>query len=312
MKIEEMRELLRGSRFLDYTFIVVQSVRSTPPYLQASYVEPDIVTGARETQNTRKWQLSLHMTRSEFVQTAFKCCLTSMEHRTREHFRYRGAAVYGPHFDVDALFSLCAARLAAKLGGVKCAELTTKHFADVLEGILAEGKLALAKVVRARSIAICKRGLSLGYMTTNPAQLTEGVKFRTKRSRLTLDTFLMILDEAPKVSTWLENAMLLALVSGQDRSTCARWQRSWIKRGHAHVTRQKTGVVVEIPTSPRLDAIGMTLADVIAQCKKTGVISQYLIHYKGTKNGTVPGAPSRPRRHFSGVRARSQAGWHPG
>jgi len=30
----------------------------------------------------------------------------------------------------------------------------------------------------------------------------------------------------------------------------------------------------------------MTLADVIARCKKTGVISQYLLHYTGRKNGT--------------------------
>lgn len=36
-------------------------------------------------------------------------------------------------------------------------------------------------------------------------------------------------------------------VSGQGRSTCARWKRSWIKHGDARETRQKTGVVVEIP-----------------------------------------------------------------
>jgi hypothetical protein len=33
-----------------------------------------------------------------------------MEHRTREHFRYRGAAVFGPHFDVDALVELCRSK----------------------------------------------------------------------------------------------------------------------------------------------------------------------------------------------------------
>lgn len=110
MKIDEMRELLRDIRFLDYTFLIVQPVRGGSAYLQANYVEPDVVTGKPEAQSTRKWQLSLDMTKSEFVQTAFKCCLTSMEHRAREHFRYRGAAVYGPHFDVDALFALCAAK----------------------------------------------------------------------------------------------------------------------------------------------------------------------------------------------------------
>ncbi|WP_166741920.1 phage integrase central domain-containing protein [Burkholderia cepacia] len=182
-------------------------------------------------------------------------------------------------------------RLEAKIGKVKCRELTTKHFADIIESILAEEKHALAKVVRARAMAVCRRGVSLGWMDSNPAAVTEGVKFKTQRSRLTLESFQKILAQAPTVSSWLENAMLLALVSGQDRSTCARWERSWVKHAYARVTRQKTGVVVEIPTALHLDAIGMTLADVIARCKKTGVISQYLIHYATRKNGTVPGAP---------------------
>ncbi|MGG5541913.1 phage integrase Arm DNA-binding domain-containing protein [Burkholderia vietnamiensis] len=186
---------------------------------------------------------------------------------------------------------LADSRLEAKIGKVKCRELTTKHFADIIEAILSEGKVAMAKVVRARAMAVCRRGVSLGWMDSNPAAITEGVKFKTKRSRLTLEAFQKILEQAPRVTSWLENAMLLALVSGQDRSTCARWERSWVKQGHAVVTRQKTGVAVEIPTSLRLDAIDLTLADVIARCKKTGVLSQYLIHYTSTKNGTVPGAP---------------------
>ena len=77
------------------------------PYLQGHYVEADIVSGVDEPQSTRKWLLSPHMTKSEVVQTAFKCYLTSMEHRARESFRYRGKRVYGPHFDVDALHAIC-------------------------------------------------------------------------------------------------------------------------------------------------------------------------------------------------------------
>lgn len=108
MNIEQMRAVLADIRFYDYAFKIVDKHPSL--YLQATYTEPDIVTGTPERQYTRKWQLSEHMTKSEFVQTAFKCCITSMEHRTREHFRYKDAAVFGPHFDVDALLDLCQAR----------------------------------------------------------------------------------------------------------------------------------------------------------------------------------------------------------
>lgn len=59
-----------------------------------------------ETQHGRKWRLSLHMTKSELVQTALKAVLAAEEHETREKFLYRGAPVFGPHIDVDKLWEL--------------------------------------------------------------------------------------------------------------------------------------------------------------------------------------------------------------
>lgn len=75
-------------------------------YLQGHYLEKDITTKVTEPQSTRKWPLSKHMTKSELVQTAFKCYLTSMEHQARESFRYRGRLVFGPHIDVEQLWAL--------------------------------------------------------------------------------------------------------------------------------------------------------------------------------------------------------------
>jgi hypothetical protein len=51
--------------------------------------------------NGRKWRLSPHMTNGEIVQTAFKAVMTALEHEARETFKYRDAAVLGPHFDID-------------------------------------------------------------------------------------------------------------------------------------------------------------------------------------------------------------------
>ena len=67
----------------------------------------DEVQSTRTKIDTRKWLLSSHMTRSELAQTALKCVLTSVEHRVREHFLYRGERVFGPHFHVEALHGLC-------------------------------------------------------------------------------------------------------------------------------------------------------------------------------------------------------------
>jgi hypothetical protein len=107
MKLLEMRAIIKDVEFQNYSIGIFTSIDGSL-YLQAKYMDADIVTGREEVQTTRKWILSEHMTKSELVQTAFKCCLTSMEHRTRESFKYKGKRIFGPHFDVELLVLLCA------------------------------------------------------------------------------------------------------------------------------------------------------------------------------------------------------------
>lgn len=106
MTIDEIRKLVAQCAFGDYHFKVEPRLGGI--VLQADYIDPDIVTKRPERQYTRKWLLSSAMTRSEIVQTCFKLVMTSMEHRAREGFTYRGKRVFGPHFDVDALWQICA------------------------------------------------------------------------------------------------------------------------------------------------------------------------------------------------------------
>lgn len=107
--IQTIREIMELVEFkeagsFDYEFIVGE--RNGLPFLQAQYWEKDIITGNLELQKTRKWYLSYHMVKSEVVFTALKCVLGSVEHRVREHFKYRGRRIAGPHFDVDALYEI--------------------------------------------------------------------------------------------------------------------------------------------------------------------------------------------------------------
>lgn len=75
-------------------------------YLQVSYLEKDVYSGVMSRQRGRKWYVSSHAIRSEVVQTAFKAVMTSIEHRAREFFRYRGVNVFQPHYDVEELVRL--------------------------------------------------------------------------------------------------------------------------------------------------------------------------------------------------------------
>lgn len=104
--LERASNVLYQVRFQAYRFFVIANERGEV-YLQARYMDKDIYTGVDAEQRTRRWLLSPEMTVSEIVQTAFKCCMTSMEHRTREAFTYREARIFGPHFDVEQLVELC-------------------------------------------------------------------------------------------------------------------------------------------------------------------------------------------------------------
>jgi hypothetical protein len=103
--VARVKELIRNVVFPDYTFKVTESHGGV--HLHAEYMDADIYTRQWEMQTTRRWKLTPYMTDSEIVQTMFKCCMTSYEHRCREAFQYKGARVYGPHFDVEDLVKLC-------------------------------------------------------------------------------------------------------------------------------------------------------------------------------------------------------------
>lgn len=67
------------------------------PYLQIRFHADG------EVQKCRKWQLSFWMTATEIVRTAWKAILAAEEHEAAEKFLYKGAAVYNPHVDLDAM-----------------------------------------------------------------------------------------------------------------------------------------------------------------------------------------------------------------
>lgn len=186
-------------------------------------------------------------------------------------------------------------KIAEALGDIPCGDLTTKAIAEFIEGVYATGKHRTALKIRSRLTKVCKRGIALGWMSSNPAEATENLKVKVKRSRLTMETFKKILAKAPEVNSWIENAMLLALVSGQDRSTVARWTRASIEGDVAVVHRTKTEVRIAIPLDLRMDAIGMSLRDVIAKCRSTGVVSQYVIHHTTSAGPMKRGDPVRIR-----------------
>lgn len=75
-------------------------------YLQVEHVRRDARTGEVGLGRGGKAYLSPAMTDSEVVRKAFQLCLAYEEHEVREHFLFRGRQVFGPHIDVEALWTV--------------------------------------------------------------------------------------------------------------------------------------------------------------------------------------------------------------
>lgn len=79
---------------------------TTDLYVQIRFYAPDNDDPTKmELQKCRKWRLSLHMTNSEIVRTAYKAVLAAEEHEASELFKYKDVDIYNPHTDVDVLVS---------------------------------------------------------------------------------------------------------------------------------------------------------------------------------------------------------------
>jgi integrase len=185
--------------------------------------------------------------------------------------------------------------ITAALGKVSCLELTVAKCAELIDGIAAE-KPRSAQAVRSRLIAVCQKGQQLGWLENNPAEITGKPRAEVQRGRLTLETFNAIYAKAPEVNEWLQHAMRLALVTGQDRSTVAGMTRSMVQTIDGQrvlvVQRSKTAKKnkpVAIPLRLRLDALGWALEDVLAH--RTGVVSPYYLHHVAPHGNAAPGSP---------------------
>lgn len=178
--------------------------------------------------------------------------------------------------------------ITGALGNKLCGELTVKDCADLISSIHASGKEHQAQAVRGRLSTICRRAQEMGWMQTNPAAVTAKPRASVSRSRLSLDQFNAILEHATE---FLPQAMLLALITGQDRSTVAAMKRSDVKDGRLICQRKKTAgsnAPIAIPLSLRLDAIGLSLEDVL---KKHRRLVPHFVHHTVDYPGTPAGSP---------------------
>jgi integrase len=154
--------------------------------------------------------------------------------------------------------------------------ITTRDCAVVIDAVKAEGKDRTAQAFRTFLIDCFNRMIAKGWRKDNPALVLDEVRVKVRRARLTLEAFQTIYRTTDVV--WLRNAMALALVTGQPRECIAAAQFSDIRDGAWWNERGKTGARIVLPLELRLREVGLSLEDVVRQCRTTGVVSKHLVH----------------------------------
>lgn len=190
------------------------------------------------------------------------------------------------------------------------ASIDTQQCAEALKALKDAGKHRTAQAFRSFLIDCFDRMIANGWRTDNPASVTDPIKVKVKRARLPFEAFQSLYKTTSIV--WLRNAMALALVAGKDRDSVRNAQFADFRDGGWWNERSKTEARVFLPLELRLHCFGMSLEDVLKQCRSTGIVSRYLVHQTQRAKGAVLGKPMHPdmiTRVFSRELAKLKLDW---
>jgi integrase len=176
----------------------------------------------------------------------------------------------------------------AEFAWMQMPDITTKHIAEYLDE-LGKGGHSVAMNMRARLHDIFRMAETKGVIGTglNPVSATSVPEYVVRRERLSLEQFLAV---RAKVSVPAANAMNLALMTGQRREDVAAMKFADYRDGYLFIVQGKTGHKLQQSGTIRLDAVNMSIDDVVRQCRDR-VISKYLCHHRRTSGKYKAGDP---------------------
>lgn len=206
--------------------------------------------------------------------------------------------------------------LMERCGTMNLQAVSVRDIVQILEGYQQNGQHRMAQIIRSVLIDVFKEAQHAGEVEAgfNPALATKQPKRKVTRQRLSLDEWKKIFAIADAHHTYLGNAMLLAVITGQRIGDISNMKFSDIWDGAIHVVQQKTGAKVAIPLSIKCEAIGWSLEDVVKRCRDYAV-SPYLVHYFRSTSQAQRGAQvtsSTLTTNFSRARDKAEIDWGDG
>lgn len=157
-----------------------------------------------------------------------------------------------------------------RISDIPIADVTTKQIASLLNDYVSEGKIATAKLIRSTLSDIFREAIAEGHIGVNPVTATRAAKSEVKRARLTVEEYRSIYQAAGSLPEWVQLAMDLAVVTGQRVGDLCKMRWSDITDGYLYVEQRKTGAKLAIPTKLKVDALDVSMEDILDKCKKLG------------------------------------------
>jgi len=156
-------------------------------------------------------------------------------------------------------------------------DVTTRHIADFLSDFERSSTASVTLNLRARLHDAFEWAQNFGLTETgkNPVSSTIIPDYEVKRERLSLEQFLLIREQ---VSPSAANGMNLALLTGQRIGDIVKLKFGDYRDGYLFIRQTKTGHKLQQDGRIRLAALGMSIEDVIRQCRGR-VISKHIIHH---------------------------------
>ncbi|WP_025915465.1 tyrosine-type recombinase/integrase [Herminiimonas sp. CN] len=168
-------------------------------------------------------------------------------------------------------------------------DITTAHVAVFLTDIEKDSGPGAATSMRARMSDMFRMAETLGMIEVgkNPIAPTYVPDRTVLRERLSLEQYLAIRAKAP---SWVVNAMDLALMTAQRREDICEAKFADLRDGYLYVIQGKSQGKVRLQqdASIRLDAVGMSIADAVRQCRDR-IVSPFMIHHTVLRPAAKPG-----------------------
>ena len=205
--------------------------------------------------------------------------------------------------------------LVPEIGMKPLDQVTVKDINALMEPYLERNKNSMALLVRTICIDFFKEAQRAGEVSPgfNPALSTRTPRAKVMRARLDLPTWKKIYAHAEK-PRYMQRAMLLAVVSGQRISDISKMRFSDVWDDHLHIVQQKTGARIALPLSLHCNALGISLREIIGQCRDR-ILSPYLLHHRDDKGPSKRGEQVKPhslRDNFRLAREASGLIWEEG